>query len=418
MTWKLAPFALAAGTIAMLAGYLAAGPLSPPAGPVASTYKTLAEVEPRIAINATNTPGDANSLFKITQPGSYYLTGNLTGVASKYGIEIVTSGVSIDLNGFEVAGIAGSLSGIAVSVSPLQNLEVRNGTVRAWGDYGIALSTGGTPVSNCRVQGVRAANNGNSGIVLDHNGTVSDCVAEGNTKGGISLYSGGIAHNSTARGNGDAGFTLWVDGSMIGCTATLNGIYGFHTPFRARIESCTANDNTQDGFNLGDSGSVFNSVAFSNGLRGIVAGSGCSIRNKTVHANATGIFVSDGNTVEGNTVYANTTNGIRANAGCTVRGNTCDSNGSTGDGAGILIVSSDNRIEGNNCTFADRGIDIDAAGNVILRNTCSGNTLNWTIVPGNAVAPIVNATVNAAAINGNTYTGNLGNTDPNANFTY
>ena len=47
-----------------------AGPLDPPAGPVASTYKTLTEVEPRIAINATNTPGDADSIYKVTQPGS------------------------------------------------------------------------------------------------------------------------------------------------------------------------------------------------------------------------------------------------------------------------------------------------------------------------------------------------------------
>jgi hypothetical protein len=62
---------------------LTAGPLGPPAGPVASSYKTLTEVEPRTAINAANTPGDATSLFKITQPGSYYLTGNITGSSSQ-----------------------------------------------------------------------------------------------------------------------------------------------------------------------------------------------------------------------------------------------------------------------------------------------------------------------------------------------
>src|SRR6478672_5324618 len=83
-----------------------AGDLNPPAGPVASTMKTLSEVEPRIAINATNTPGDADSVFKISQPGSYYLTGNVTGVASKYGIEIAASGVTVDLAGFELTGVA------------------------------------------------------------------------------------------------------------------------------------------------------------------------------------------------------------------------------------------------------------------------------------------------------------------------
>jgi hypothetical protein len=43
---------------------------------VASTYKTLSEIEPRIALNQANTPGSASKLFRITQPGSYYLTGN------------------------------------------------------------------------------------------------------------------------------------------------------------------------------------------------------------------------------------------------------------------------------------------------------------------------------------------------------
>ena len=65
-----------------------AGPLSPPAGAVAPTHKTLTEVEPRTPINSTTTPGDANSTFKITQPGSYYLVGNLVGSSGRHGIEI------------------------------------------------------------------------------------------------------------------------------------------------------------------------------------------------------------------------------------------------------------------------------------------------------------------------------------------
>ncbi|MBU6412576.1 MAG: hypothetical protein KGS45_03815 [Planctomycetes bacterium] len=70
----------------LLASLLHAGPLNPPPGPITSTHKTLTEIEPRIAINATNTPGDFDSLYKITQPGSYYLTANIDGVANKSGI--------------------------------------------------------------------------------------------------------------------------------------------------------------------------------------------------------------------------------------------------------------------------------------------------------------------------------------------
>ena len=68
-TVRLSLLALAVG--GAIAALALAGPLNPPAGPVTSTYKTLTEVEPRIAINLTNTPGDANSVFKITQRGSY-----------------------------------------------------------------------------------------------------------------------------------------------------------------------------------------------------------------------------------------------------------------------------------------------------------------------------------------------------------
>ncbi len=56
---------LGAGTL------LYAVPLTPPAGPAASSNKTLQEIELRIAINATNTPGDADSTDRITEPASY-----------------------------------------------------------------------------------------------------------------------------------------------------------------------------------------------------------------------------------------------------------------------------------------------------------------------------------------------------------
>lgn len=56
------------------------GSINPPAGVVASSGKTLSEVEPRTAVNATNTPGDTTAVYIISQPGSYMLTGNVTGV--------------------------------------------------------------------------------------------------------------------------------------------------------------------------------------------------------------------------------------------------------------------------------------------------------------------------------------------------
>ena len=92
-----------------------AGPLNPPAGPVTSSYKTLTEVEPRIAINSTNTPGDADSTFRITQSGPYYPTGNITAAAGFNGIENDASNVTPDRMGHRVIGSLGGRNGSFVN---------------------------------------------------------------------------------------------------------------------------------------------------------------------------------------------------------------------------------------------------------------------------------------------------------------
>ena len=106
-----------------------AGPLNPPAGPVAPTFKTLGEVEPRIAVNAANTPGDGNSLFRITQRGSYYLTGDITGVPGKFAITIASDNVTLDLGGFTLAGGAMGVYVDAPAGAYRSNVTVRNGSI-------------------------------------------------------------------------------------------------------------------------------------------------------------------------------------------------------------------------------------------------------------------------------------------------
>jgi hypothetical protein len=62
--------------MASTASAFAQGSLTPPAAPT-PTMKTLDQIEPRVPIDATHTPGDSLREFVIAQPGSYYLAANL-----------------------------------------------------------------------------------------------------------------------------------------------------------------------------------------------------------------------------------------------------------------------------------------------------------------------------------------------------
>ncbi|MEO1513126.1 MAG: hypothetical protein AAFU70_13725, partial [Planctomycetota bacterium] len=108
------------------------GGLNPPAGPIQNTGPDLGQVEPRIPVGPGTTPGGSFSQFTISQPGSYYLTGDLVGVSGRSGIFIESSGVSLDLNGFEVRGVSGSGSGIVISGFGIDNVRIFNGGVRGW----------------------------------------------------------------------------------------------------------------------------------------------------------------------------------------------------------------------------------------------------------------------------------------------
>lgn len=374
-----------------------AGPLNPPAGPVTSTMKTMAEVEPRIAINATNTPGNASALYVISQPGSYYLTGNIVGVAGKHGIVIGNViDVTIDLNGYRLVGVAGSFDGVSSGTTNGVNVIVRNGIVNSWGQDGIDLAT----TRGGQIENVTAYNNGQNGIKAGSSYSVSNCSANNNAGVGISTGETTTVSNCTAHSNTSNGIATGTTNTISDCTASSNGSNGIATSTTNTVSGCTAENNAQSGISTNFGSTVTQCTAANNDNRGIIVEAFSTVRDCTVRAN--GI------------------DGIACTNSCLIVGNLATSNGVTGtNGAGIFANSSDNRIEGNSCNQNDFGVQSLGVGNIIIKNTCSGNTtFNWTIAAGNAVGPIVQATTNAGIINGNTYAGSLGSTDPNANFTY
>ncbi len=182
--------------------------LTPPAGPVSESGRFGLGT----AISATNTPGDADSLYKITQPGMYYLTGNVLSSASGSAIEVAADSVVIDLNGFELTCTTG-FDGVPVTTQGIfadtDNLIIRNGTVRRFRLSGINTST---------ANAVRAEN-----IHAVGSGSMSGIFTLGT---GLSLGSGASAVHCTAYGNLNTGIRVETGSSVIECVAYENGNVG------------------------------------------------------------------------------------------------------------------------------------------------------------------------------------------------
>jgi parallel beta-helix repeat protein len=288
-------FALVAVVAALLpiSTQTLAGDLDPPAGPVAPTMKDLDQVEPRIPISAATTPGDADgtpSAFKITQPGSYYLTGNITVVGTQIGIEVAASNVSLDLMGFRVNG-PGS-NGILFTGSQT-NVAIRNGTIANWNSDGINATSFGT-ATGVVIERIAVWDNGNDGVQVGNRAIIRDCTAEGNGFSGLTVGSNSLIYHSLSVENGTDGIVCGVE-----CYVT----------------ECSVNRNTADGIEFGSRCRITNNHGNVNGL-GAGTGAGLHsggtdslIDSNTMISNDTGIDLdSSGNIVMRNTAAANTIN--------------------------------------------------------------------------------------------------------------
>lgn len=399
-----------------------AGPLSPPIGPVTSTQKTLAEIEPRIAVNATNTPGDANSVFRISAPGSYYLTADVLGQLNKHGIEIAASNVTLDLNGFNVDGqnLAGLFNGITLDGVVLSAV-VKNGRVIRWGNTGVALDGSGADPGKI-VREIEASNNAGIGIDAGDSALVVDCVARSNGNTGILTSSASIVRNCIARENGNTGISVGVNSTIESCTARLNVGTGFIAATGITIINSSSNGNGGHGFSLGGAATAQNCSATDNALTGFSLSSfavvtACSSITNTTH----GFQLSSASRLSDCTAVSNEGHGFFINgssnivSGCMGR-----TNGTTIVGANFLVAGSDNVIKANAASLADYGFWVTGTRNVITQNTSTGaSTRNWEFVANNIYGPIIDrSVVNTVAVSADSSASTTGTTDPGANFTH
>ncbi|MFG0256780.1 MAG: hypothetical protein ACF8GE_02645 [Phycisphaerales bacterium JB043] len=359
------------------------GPLTPPGAPE-SSYKTLVEVEPRIAITQENTPGDANSVFHISAPGSYYLTGNVLGEVGKNGVEINASNVTLDLNGFEIVGVAGALDGIKSLGG--RNLHVFNGSIRDWVGEGLDGGNG----ADGRYYNLYLYNNGNSGMEVGANSIVENCTARDNAWHGIE--TGGLSR-------------------VEGCVLDGNGANGISMGNRGVVKDCLATGNNH-GISVGNNTTITECSVFSNS-RGIHGIQGVVVESCVAESNTTdGIQIGSG-TVVNCVTESNGWSGIEVNNSSIVRSNSCRAND-----IGISVTGSESRIEGNQSTGNTDGYDVSGSSNLIIGNYATGNTgLNFDISINNRYGEIVDwSLAGTPGVSGNSSISFMGTTDPYANY--
>ncbi len=211
-------------------------------------------IEQNRAIAGGVTPGDEPGFpVTLSQPGSYRLAGNLTVPdADTSAIVITASGVTLDLNGFSIAGpllctggpavtcpATGKGNGIETANAPAaspRGVRVFNGSVRGMGLMGILLSGDGSSVEHVigeqnagggmsvagNVSQSAATRNGSFGIIGLN---VRDSNAVQNVGDGIIVDSGGVATGNVSSANGGLGMAVF-NGTATGNTIFVNTMFG------------------------------------------------------------------------------------------------------------------------------------------------------------------------------------------------
>jgi hypothetical protein len=214
-------------------------------------------VDGQILINQSTVMAAGGFPYKITQSGSYKLSGNLVVPANTNGIEINAGNVMLDLNGFTIRGpvvcdpsrtavtCSGGTSGTGV-LGSYQGMTVKNGFITGMGTAGIILGS-----SANLVEEIAATQNG-TGIQMA--GIIRRCNASFNGSFGIFIV-GGVAENNETDSNGTTGIVA-LDAAVIGNESGFN-----------------------IGFGLGVTQSIYGGNALDNNFGGTVESFGATSQN-------------------------------------------------------------------------------------------------------------------------------------------
>ena len=257
------------------------GSLIPPEGPPGPVMKTLQEVEARIPLVAGQ-PGvsidGGSGTITISQPGSYYLTGNLNiTTPGAAGVTVSSQQVTLDLNGYSLVCTLVN-GGAAIQAFGNTGLVVTNGNIRGGSVYdgvsftfagwlhGVAAGNAGdVRVSDLTVRGVRQ-----DGIQAG-NGSVSDALVD--TCGGTGITATTVKDSVVRNANG-TGISIntslgggLVENCLANSAGTLSIAHGIHAPV-SQVSNSRGSANAGTGITAGQ---VTNSLGTSNSGIGIVA---------------------------------------------------------------------------------------------------------------------------------------------------
>jgi hypothetical protein len=195
----------------------AIGALALAALAIGASAHAQATIDQKKALAGSVTPGDAAGFpVTLSVPGSYKLTGNLIVPAGLSGVEITASGVTLDLNGFNVSGPVTCTRDQATSaVTCISTFPTA---------IGVQLKAPGNTVRNGGVrgfyQGVHVLGGDQlDGLLIEHN--YYNGVSASNHEGARTLI-----RNVRSQFNGFDGIGL-PDALVTGSTAGGNGRHGF-----------------------------------------------------------------------------------------------------------------------------------------------------------------------------------------------
>jgi parallel beta-helix repeat protein len=211
--------------------------------------------------------------YQITEPGSYRLSSNLVVSGSTDAIDIVTSDVTLDLNGFSISGPG--TSAVSGTSTPITGVAVRNGTISGL-ISGITLSN----CTGCSVQQMLVKTTTN-GINAGPNALISSNVVTGGSGIGTGIVAG---TNSLINGNTVSGSTYGIQGgtnsTVSGNTVSNSYSAGIYVGEYSTVSGNTATSNYY-GIVVDCPVNLLGNTALANGSENIFyrTGSGCHSAN-------------------------------------------------------------------------------------------------------------------------------------------